>query len=421
MNLMKLKCIACEKEFEPTEIRYKCDCGNLLEVAVNFDSIGKSGEEWKKHFEGNKNKSAFLRYKEFLLPDLPDDKILSLGEGDTPLYRATKNVQEYFGVENLLLKHEGMNPTLSFKDRGMVAGVSWANYLGVSKVACASTGDTSASMAAYASHAENLDPIVLLPEGKISFEQLSQAISYGAITLGLKTDFDGCMKIVQELTSKHDIYLLNSMNSIRIEGQKAIGIETLHQLEWDVPDWFVIPVGNAGNISALGKAIRELYEQGIINKKPRLAGVETEAANPLYNSYKNNWADLEPVDAKKTFASAIQIGNPVSFKKALRELKYFNGVMEQVSEQELMDAKAIVDSSGIAICPNSGAALAGLKKLVDVGTIKPNEKVVVILTAHGAKFSKTIQEYHENENKFANKVKVTEPDLVAVENVLGLN
>jgi threonine synthase len=286
-------------------------------------------------------------------------------------------------------------------------------------VACASTGDTSASMSAYAARGD-LKRVVLLPEGKISFEQLSQPISSGAMTLGLDTDFDGCMKIVQELTEKHPIYLLNSMNSFRIEGQKAIGIEALHQLEWEVPDWFVIPVGNAGNISALGKGLRELKELGVIDKLPRLAGVETESANPLYISYKDGWADLKPVTAKKTVASAIQIGNPVSFKKARRELKETNGVMEQVSDKEIMDAKAVVDSTGIPICPNSGTAMAGLKKLVDAGTIKKSDKVVVILTAHGAKFSQAIIDYHKSSAKYANKPKSLPAKLESVAKALEL-
>ena len=421
MSLMKLQGISGSEEYDSKEIRYRTDNGELLEVIIDFDAIDRSAGEWKKYFEKGKQKTAFVRYKDFLLPDLPEEKIVTLNEGDTPLYNAGKKLQDYFGVKNILLKHEGMNPTLSFKDRGMVAGVSWANFLGVKRVACASTGDTSASMAAYAANCDSLESLVLLPEGKISFEQLSQAVSYGATTLGLKTDFDGCMKLVQELTAKHKIYLLNSMNSIRIEGQKAIGLEALHQMNWEVPDWFVIPVGNAGNVSALGKGIRELYELGIIDKKPRIAGIETEAANPLYESFKNDWAELVPVKAKKTFASAIQIGNPVSFKKAVRELKYFNGVMEEVSEEELMDAKAVVDADGIAVCPNSGTALAGLKKLSEKGTIKEDEKAVVILTAHGAKFSSAIQEYHKNKgNRFANTTKICEADLKAIEKTLGL-
>jgi threonine synthase len=416
----KLKCIECGKEYNAKDIRYRCECSNLLEVIPDLKSFNRSGKQWKEHFEKNKDKVAFFRYKDVLLPDLPDNKVISLEEGDTPLYKANNKLKEFFGVDNLYLKHEGMNPSLSFKDRGMVAGVSWANFLGVDIVACASTGDTSASMSAYAANSENLKGVVLLPEGKISFEQLSQPISSGATTLGLDTDFDGCMKLVQELTEKHPIYLLNSMNSFRIEGQKAIGIEMLHQLDWKVPDWIVIPVGNAGNVSALGKGLRELKELGVIDKLPRLAGVETEGANPLYVSYKNDWAELEPVTAKKTVASAIQIGNPVSFKKAKRELKESNGVMEQVSDKEIMDAKAVVDSTGIPICPNSGTAMAGLKKLVDNGVIKKSDKVAVILTAHGAKFSQAIIDYHKSNAKFANKPKSLPANLGAIEKALNL-
>ena len=417
---MNLVCIECKKEYPVKEIRYECNCGNLLEVISDLKSFNREPLQWKSSFDRKSRQPPFVRYKDILLPDLPDNEIISLHEGNTPLIKGNKKIQDYFGVDNILLKHEGMNPTLSFKDRGMVAAVSWAKHIGVNIVACASTGDTSASMAAYAARG-GIKGIVLLPEGKISVEQLSQPISSGAITLGLQTDFDGCMKLVQELTKKHQIYLLNSMNSIRIEGQKAIGIEALDQLNWEVPDWFIIPVGNAGNISALGKGLRELHQLGIIDKLPRLAGVEVEAANPLYLSYKNDWAPLEPVQAKKTVASAIQIGNPVSFKKALRELKHFNGVMEQVTEEEVMDAKAVVDSSGIPICPNSAAAMAGLKKLVNNNIIKKDEKVVAIMTAHGGKFSKSIIDYHKGNHKFSNKTKSLPAELEAVEKELELN
>ncbi|MCR4368867.1 MAG: threonine synthase [archaeon] len=420
MPRMVLRSLSGKEEYGAEEIRYRANNGELLEVIPNHSSFNRSVQDWKRAFDSGRDKPAFLRYKDFLLPDLDGKNLVSLNEGDTPLYLADKKLREYFGVRDLLLKHEGMNPTLSFKDRGMVAGVSWAKQLGVKRVACASTGDTSASMAAYAARA-GIESLVLLPHEKISFEQLSQAISYGAKTLGLKTDFDGCMKLVQQLTQKHGIYLLNSMNSIRIEGQKAIGLETLHQLKWEVPDWFVIPVGNAGNVSALCKGLRELKELGIIEKLPRVAGVETMAANPLYNSFANNWSGLEPVLAKKTYASAIQIGDPVSFEKARRELMHFKGVMEQVSDAELMDAKAIVDASGISVCPNSGAALAGLKKLAEKGTIKEDEKTVVILTAHGAKFSNAIADYHKDKkNNFANTISVLDASIGAIEKDLGL-
>ena len=263
--------------------------------------------------------------------------------------------------------------------------------------------------------------IVLLPKGKISPEQLAQPISFGALTVGIETDFDGCMKLVQQLTEKHNIYLLNSMNSVRIEGQKAIGIETLHQLNWQVPDWFVIPVGNAGNISALGKGLRELHELGIIDKLPRLVGVQTEGASPLYQSYKNGFSELVPQQAKPTKASAIQIGDPVSYRKAVRELKHFDGVVESVTETELMDWKAQIDRLGISICPNSAVAVAGTMKLRDADVIKQNEDVIVILTAHGSKFSNTAVDYHQDgENKFANQTKTVKPELSELERILKL-
>jgi threonine synthase len=239
--------------------------------------------------------------------------------------------------------------------------------------------------------------------------------------MGIETDFDGCMKLVQQLTEKHNIYLLNSMNSVRIEGQKAIGIETLHQLNWEVPDWFVIPVGNAGNISALGKGLRELYELSIIDKLPRLAGIQTEGASPLYESYKNGFSELVPQQAQPTKASAIQIGDPVSYKKAIRELKYFDGVVEIVSETELMDWKAQIDRLGISICPNSAVAVAGAMKLRDAGLIKQKEEVVVILTAHGSKFFNTSVDYHKNSvNNFANQTHTIEPLLEELERTLKL-
>jgi len=380
-------------------------------------SIPKA-EDWVSSLDGRMGETAFHRYQDILFPSLPSESIISLQEGDTPLYDVSPSFPN-FG--SLKLKHEGMNPTLSFKDRGMVTGVSWANNLGCTHVICASTGDTSAAMAAYAGASPNMKGIVLLPKGKISPEQLAQAITCGAITIGIETDFDGCMKLVQELTNKHSIYLLNSMNSVRIEGQKAIGIETLHQLSWKVPDWFVIPVGNAGNISALGKGLRELYKLGVIDKLPRLAGIQTEGASPMHESYKHGFADLIPQKAKPTKASAIQIGAPVSFKKAVRELKHFDGVVETVSETELMDWKAQIDSQGISICPNSAVAVSGAINLRNNDVIKAHEDVVVILTAHGSKFSNTAVKYHSNNtNQFANQMLIIKPTIDKLEMALNL-
>ena len=417
-TLSIFRCISCNLEFDIREIRYRCDCGELLEVIHDLKTSISNVANWKESLNERITETAFQRYQDILFPSMPKEKIITLHEGDTPLYDVSQSFPDF---SSLMLKHEGMNPTLSFKDRGMVAGVSWANNLGCQHIICASTGDTSASMAAYAGASANIQGIVLLPNGKISNEQLAQAITYGALTIGIETDFDGCMKLVQDLTNKHSIFLLNSMNSVRIEGQKVIGIETLHQLNWKVPDWFIIPVGNAGNISALGKGLREIYELGIIDKLPRLAGIQTEGASPLYESYKNGYADLIPQQAKPTKASAIQIGNPVSFKKAVRELQHFNGIVEKVSETEIMDWKAQIDMLGISICPNSAVAVAGSMKLRDHGVIKKQDEVVVILTAHGSKFSNTAVKYHgDKNNKYANHMLRIKPSLDELERTLKL-
>ena len=417
-NFSIFTCIECKKQYDIGEIRYRCDCGDLLEVIHDLDTCIPKADNWKASLDGRMGETAFHRYQDILFPALPEASIISLQEGNTPLYDISHTFPDFGKIK---LKHEGMNPTLSFKDRGMVAGVSWANHLGCRKVICASTGDTSAAMAAYAGATPNMKGYVLLPEGMISPEQLAQAITYGALTVGIESDFDGCMKLVQKLTEKHNIYLLNSMNSVRIEGQKAIGIETLHQLDWKVPDWFVIPVGNAGNISALGKGLRELNDLGIIEKVPRIAGVQTIGASPLYESYKNGFADLIAQKAEPTTASAIQIGDPVSFKKAVRELKHFSGVVEAVSETEIMDWKAQIDRLGISICPNSAVAVSGAMKLMDNGVINNQDEVVIILTAHGSKFSNTAVKYHSDQtHQYANQMLIIKPLIDQLERTLEL-
>ena len=411
-----LRCIGCDEMYSAKEIKYNCDCGELLEVIHDFKSFKRSGKEWRQRFAQNLQLPAFIRFKDIILPDLPDDKVITLYEGNTPLYRADAEMQRVFGIKNLYFKHEGMNPTLSFKDRGMVAGVSWAVFLAILAAICSSTGDTAASMAAYLARAR-MKGAVLLPEGNISFEQLCQSIAYGVKVLCLQTDFDGCMKLVQKLP----MYLLNSKNPFRIEGQKLIAIETLCQLGWKVPDWFVLPVGNAGNIAAQGKGLREIYELGVIDRLPRLAGIQSEKANPLYLSYKKGFAEFSPVIAQPTVASAIQIGNPVSAKKAIREVKYFEGVFEQVSDEEILDAKAIMDAAGISVCTNSATAVAGTIKLRGAGIIKETDSVVIILTAHGAKFSKAIIDYHQNPAaKYANPPRILPPTLEAIKQALNL-
>jgi len=263
-------------------------------------------------------------------------------------------------------------------------------------VACASTGDTSAALAAYCA-AAGIPAIVLLPRNKVSPAQLVQPLANGALVLSLDTDFDGCMKVVQAITRDNTIYLANSMNSLRIEGQKTVAIELVQQFDWEVPDWVVIPGGNLGNVSALGRGFLMMHEIGLIQKLPRIALAQAENANPLYRSFLKGFREYEPVTAKKTLASAIQIGDPVSIQRAIRILKRFDGVVEQASEQELADEAARADRTGMFNCPHTGVALAAFKKLADRGTIRRNDRVVVISTAHGLKFAEQKAAYHMGE------------------------
>jgi len=261
-------------------------------------------------------------------------------------------------------------------------------------VACASTGDTSAALSAYAA-AAGIPAVVFLPHGKVSVAQLIQPVANGAIVFSLATDFDGCMEIVQQVAEKDGIYLANSMNSLRIEGQKTVGIEIVEQFNWEVPDWIVIPGGNLGNVSALAKGLDMLLALGLVDRKPRIACAQAEAANPLYLCYERGYEVFEPISARPTLASAIQIGNPVSIEKAIDALKRYDGIVEQASEAELADSCARADRTGLFNCPHTGVALAAMEKLVRRGEIKRSDRVVVISTAHGLKFVDFKVKYHE--------------------------
>jgi threonine synthase len=423
----RFQCIACGRTRPLTDTATTCECGGLFEVHHDLAALSSmSSARWRALFESRwgardgPDTSGVWRYREMVLPEAPPESVVSMSEGSTRLHRSPI-LENEIGVAPLYLKHEGENPTLSFKDRGMTAGVTWAKRLGASAVACASTGDTSASMAAYAASA-GMPAIVLLPENRVSIEQLSQPIAYGARTLALRTDFDGCMKLVVELTRARKIYLLNSMNSVRIEGQKSIVWETIQQLGWRIPDWIVAPVGNAGNISALGKGLLEWRKLGLLGPGgtlPRLAGVQAVLANPFARSYRGGFARKESLIAGPTVASAIAIGDPVSYEKAKRVVVATGGVVADATEDEILDAKALVDAAGIAICPNSATAVAGLRKLVADGTINRGELVVVIATAHGLKFSGTTIAYHEGRldgvtSRRANRPLALPPDLPAI-------
>jgi threonine synthase len=325
------------------------------------------------------DQSGVWRFRE-LLPQIPEEHVITLREGNTPVYELSRCAR-IAGVDNLHAKHQGMNPTASFKDTGMTVAASAAHRGGFGWVACASTGNTSASMAAYASRGQ-MRSLVLIPEGKIAWGKLSQALDYGALTCQLRTDFDGCVRILNELVRRKPVYLLNSVNPFRIEGQKTTAIELLEQCGWEPPDHIVVPGGNLGNSSAIGKALLELRELKLISRVPKLSIVQAEGANPFYRCVREfGGTKLEPV-AAETQATAIRIGNPASWKKALRVLQTTGGEVEQVSELEIAEAKAEIGADGIGCEPASAVTLAGLKKLVKRGFVKRGETVLLILTGH---------------------------------------
>ena len=320
-----------------------------------------------------------------------------MDEGGTNLLWAERFGRS-LGVEDLWIKQCGNSHTGSFKDLGMTVLVSVVQQMirqgrTIRAVACASTGDTSASLAAYCA-AAGIPAIVILPKGKVSVAQLLQPLANGALVLALDTDFDGCMRIVQRLADEEGVYLANSMNSLRLEGQKTVAIEIVQQWDWEVPDVVIIPGGNLGNVSALGAGFDLMIELGLIVKRPRIVVAQAARANPLYLAYKNDWR-FEPVAARPTLASAIQIGNPVSVKKAIRTLQRYGGIVEQATEEELANASAAADRTGMFNCPHTGVALAVLTKLVDRREITASDRVVVISTANGLKFTDFKLQYHE--------------------------
>lgn len=391
---IRLRCIACGTEYDPLEVRYRCACGDILDVVHDLNALGNMDLKrlWDKRWGSRTfpDDSGVWRYRELILP-VEESLIVSRQEGNTRLYPAGR-AGEYAGLDHFLLKHEGENPTASFKDRGMTAGTTVARLVGARSVACASTGNTSASMASYASVA-GMDSIIFIPEGKIAYGKLSQALAYGGKTLQIEGDFDAAMELVQRVCEKLNIYLLNSINPFRIEGQKAIVFEILQQLDWQVPDWIVVPGGNLGNNSALSKGLMELYDLGIIRKKPRIAVIQAEGANPLYRMWTQKTA-YAAVPHADTIATAIKIGNPVSWAKSIRGIEWSGGTVEQVTEQEIMDAKAWVDRAGIGAEPASCCSVAGAKKLRDAGVIAKDDLVVGILTGHILKDPDATVYYH---------------------------
>ncbi len=396
----------CDERYELNEIVYSCQrCGELLEVAHDVDKLRqRKPVAWKRLFDRRYMRthwpygSSVWGKKELVCPNVQNKNIVSLYEGGSNLFWAERFGRE-IGLKALWIKQCGNAHTGSFKDLGMTVLVSMVKqmlYEGkkILGVACASTGDTSAALAAYCA-AAGIPAIVFLPKNKVSSSQLVQPLANNALTLSIDTDFDGCMKLVKEVCAKNNIYLANSMNSLRIEGQKTVSIEIVQQFDWEVPDWVIIPGGNLGNVTALGLGFLMMKDLGIVDKLPRIACAQAQKANPLYLSYLTGFKEYKPVQAQKTLASAIQIGDPVSIKKAIKIIKLFNGVVGQASEDELANAAARADRTGLFNCPHTGVALAVLMKLLQSGEVKPDERVVIISTAHGLKFPDFKIRYHE--------------------------
>jgi threonine synthase len=412
-------CAACENEVAETDPRPRCGrCGGLLEIQHRLPGLER--EQLLARFTDRRghavSPSGVWRFQAVVLPTATD--IVSHPEGNTPLLHR-RSVDDWTGTEGLLLKHEGHNPTGSFKDRGMTVGVTQARRIGARAVACASTGNTSASLAAYAAQA-GLPALVLVPAGSVALGKLAQSLAYGARTLLVRGDFDACLRLVEEASAQLGVYLLNSVNPFRLEGQKTIVLELLQQLGWEPPDWIVLPAGNLGNTAAFGKALVEARGWGLISRVPRLAAVQAQGAAPFALGFADGFATRHRVKAE-TVATAIRIGDPASWDRAVRAIRETRGVVLTASDTEILEAKAAVDVSGVGCEPASAASVAGVRALVRSKMITPGDRVVAVLTGHVLKDPGMLLTYHremEPPPPGANRPVEIEPDLGEVERVL---
>ena len=415
---MRYRCVRCGRAADAMD-GFICSCGGTVEVEHTFPEVSLELFDHRLSSVEAPYSSGVWRYKELVHPEINPTHIVTRPEGNTNLYRRRK-VSEYTGIKNVSMKHEGENPTGSFKDRGMTVAISEAVRSGAVTVACASTGNTSASVAAYAAQA-GLKAVVFVPEGEISIGKLSQALAYGAKVIQVKGLFDDAMRLIKESSRQLGLYVLNSLNPWRIEGQKSIVFEALQQMRWSPPDWIVAPAGNLGNTSAFGKALKELKQLGLLEKVPRIASVQAEGANPFYRLWKGKHNRLEAMEAH-TLASAIQIGNPVSWMKALESIRFTDGEVEQVSDAEILDAKAVVDATGVGCEPASAASVAGARKLAEQGVIDRDEEVLCVLTGNLLKDPDTTVRYHMGKLPMAatraNKLVAVEPDIGSIEEAL---
>ena len=403
------ECINCGTQYPLDEVIYFCrKCGDILEIKLDYDItkdiLKKSG--WRK------TPLSVWRYRD-LMPIHDPSKIVTLNEGGTGLHQC-KRLGKALGIKQLYVKNEGENPTGSFKDRGMTVGVTKAVELGVRSVICASTGNTSASLAAYAAKA-GLQCAVLIPSGKIAYGKLAQAIIYGSKVIQVRGNFDQALEIVFKLSEKHrSIYLLNSINPFRIEGQKSLGYEICEQLDNESPDRVVVPVGNAGNISAIWKGFTEFHNLGFVKTLPKMTGIQAVGAAPIAQAIKSGSSEIKPVNEPETIATAIRIGAPVSWKKAVNAIRSSGGTAETVTDVEILEAqKTLSRLEGLFVEPASASSIAGLKKLVENGTIERDERIVCVTTGHGLKDPDVAVRMSE-------KPLEVDANVEAIEKVLGL-
>src|SRR5215210_1702471 len=407
-------CISCGNEVVETDPHPRCTiCGGLLEVRHRAPNM--MAADLRERFTERRGRqpgataSGVWRFREIVLPSA--DIVVSHPEGNTPLLHRVA-LDQWAGLDDLLLKHEGHNPTGSFKDRGMTVGVTQAKRIGAIAVACASTGNTSASLAAYAAQA-GLPALVLVPLDGVATGKLAQSLAYGAKTLLVRGDFDDCLRLIEQASERLGVYLLNSINPFRVEGQKTIILELLQQLTWDPPDWIVLPAGNLGNTAAFGKALREAYAWRLISRIPRLAAVQAEGAAPFARSFAEGFGHKHQVKAE-TVATAIKIGNPASYDRAVQAIRETNGVVLSVSDAELLEAKAAIDASGVGCEPASAVTLAGLRHLIGGGQVKSSDRVVAVLTGHILKDPALLLRYHQEIDPpppGANRPVIIDPDL----------
>lgn len=418
------ECDACGKTTDERSAATRCgDCGGLL--SLHHPSPDVTGQALRDRFDGRHawrgtaaELSGVWRYRELVLPSA-GAAIISQPEGNTPLLQRAA-LSEWSSVAELFLKHEGHNPTGSFKDRGMTVAVTQAKRIGATAIACASTGNTSASLAAYAALA-GLPGLTFVPEGQVALGKLTQTLAYGARTLLVDGDFDACLRLAQEASENLGVYLVNSINPFRIEGQKTIVLELLQQLAWQAPDWIVLPAGNLGNVAAFGKALEEAMALGLIDHCPRLAAVQAEGASPFAAAFTRGFDHLEPV-AAETIATAIRIGAPASYERGVRAIRTTAGVVTSVSDAEILEAKVTIDRAGVGCEPASAASLAGVRQLRDRGVIAVGERVVAVLTGHLLKDPGILQRIHQSDepaSPLANRPVRIPPTIEAVRRVLS--